>query len=453
MRPIRPIRPGIELIGGFESTFQPEHDVDIAESTGHIDRRSDDLRLLADCGIERVRYPVRWHRLEREPGVFDWTETDAVFDQLHERRLRPIVDLVHHTSYPRWLSRGFADPDFPSAYLRYVEALFDRYPSMSDYTLFNEPLATLFLCGHEGIWPPYGNSLDDLIDLFRNVLPVVAEASRRCHAHRPDGLHWWCDTCERHSGAGDSGKRYATYALDRRFFVLDAVLGLIGGQGASDGELNRPFVADVIAHGGSDLLDLTPGHVDLVGLDYYAHCQWHFDAAGGTAPTPHPMPLAEQIAEYAERYERPVWLGETNLRGYPTDRASWLKYVLEQCETAVANGVDLRGVCWFPFIDSCDWDSLLRRCNRNVDPVGVFRIDAAGNRIESEMSDSYIAAARGVPARDLPAYHWRQPIATWLRGWEPQIAHWQRLDPPADIDDHGVPGDPEFAPLAVRRAG
>src|SRR5918994_1603558 len=77
----------------------------------------------------------------------------------------------------------------------------------------------------------------------------------------------------------------------------------------------------------------------------------------GSAPTTHPARFADLIGEYAERYERPVWVGETNLRGYPSDRATWFKYVLEQSEIAAAGGVDLRGFCWFPFVDSCDWDS------------------------------------------------------------------------------------------------
>jgi beta-glucosidase len=119
---------------------------------------------------------------------------------------------------------------------------------------------------------------------------------------------------------------------------------------------------------------------------------------------------------------------------------------------AAAAGVDLRGMCWFPFVDSCDWDSLLQRAECHVDPVGVYWVDGSGERRPSVMSESYSAAAKGEPASQLPAYHWRQPVAAWLRGWEPQIAHWQRSQPPV-AHDHGVPGDPTFVPLAVREAG
>src|SRR3712207_8322277 len=51
----------------------------------------------------------------------------------------PIVDLVHHTTYPDWLSDGFRGPDFGPAFVRYCEQVALRYPWLPAYTLFNEP--------------------------------------------------------------------------------------------------------------------------------------------------------------------------------------------------------------------------------------------------------------------------------------------------------------------------
>jgi hypothetical protein len=41
----------------------------------------------------------------------------------------------------------------------------------------------------------------------------------------------------------------------------------------------------------------------------------------------------------------------------------------------------------------------------------------------------------GVPAADLPAYAYQEPVATWLEGYGSQTAHWPIAPPPAeDID-------------------
>jgi beta-glucosidase/6-phospho-beta-glucosidase/beta-galactosidase len=400
--------------------------VDVAETTGHIARWRADLELLLACGVTRVRYPVRWHRVEQERGVLDWAHTDEVFAWMDDHGMRPIPDLLHHTSYPRWLRRGFADRRFGPSYLRYAEAFAHRYPWVEEYTLCNEPFTTLLLCGDAGIWPPHLHGVRGFLTLAANVLPALTEASRAYRDLLPGARHFWVDTAERASAATPAAQAVADRANDRRFFVLDLFLG-------RDLDPSRPFVAEALAAGGRRLLDLRPGHVDVLGLDYYAHNQWRYlDGTGrGVQESPDPGALSDLIVEYWNRYGLPCAIGETNIRGFAPDRATWLRYTLEQCERAEARGVPLDGYCWFPFVDSCDWDSLLRRSDGHIDPVGVYWLDERLDRRPSSMSTAYAAAARGAAAADLPAYRLRPPVDRRLAGWLPQMAHWDWRDPPA----------------------
>lgn len=430
---------GIELVGGFETTYLPGHDRDVAETTEHDVRWRDDLALLRRHGVTRLRHAVRWHRIEETPGRYEWRETDEVMGHIHDEGLRPIMDLVHHTSYPRWLDGGFADPRFGPAYLRFAEAVARRYPWVREYTLFNEPFSTLFLAGHEAIWPPYLEGVKGFVGLIRNVVPAVTEASRMYRALLPGGRHVYVDTCERHYAANVTATPYATMANDRRFFVVDAFLGQVQADNA--------FLPLVLDAGAEDLLGIEPGYIDVLGLDYYAHCQWDFGSrlGGGSVPAAAPVPLAAQIIEYAERFRVPCMLSETNIRGFASDRASWFKYTLEQCELARDAGVEVDGHCWFPFIDSADWDSLLFRCEGNIDPVGVHWLDADLDRRPSSMSRSYAAAAGGTPAAALPAYRFQEPVATWLRGYLPHMSHWDWEDPPAEeLCSNRTPPDAGF---------
>jgi beta-glucosidase/6-phospho-beta-glucosidase/beta-galactosidase len=418
------IRP-LEIITGFESTYQPAHDVDVLETTGHATRWKEDLALLRSCGVTRLRYPVRWHRIEAEPGTLDWTATDHVMGYLHDNGFRPIVDLLHHTSYPRWLTGGLGDPRFPEYYLRYLEAFATRYSWVEEYTLFNEPFTTFLLCGHEAIWPPYLRTLHGFLKLVRNVFPAVAEGSRMYRDLLPGGRHVYVDAAERHSAANRWARKFVDMVNDRRFFLLDVFLG-------RDIDRRRPFVRDILKVRGGDVLDMEPGHVDVLGLDYYAHTQWQWYApARGTMHSPDPTPLAALLQEYWDRYRLPCILGETNIRGFASDRATWLKYTLEQCERARDAGVDIEAYCWFPFIDSCDWDSLLFRADGHIDPVGVFWLDGKLRRHPSSMSDAFRRAAGGEPAAALPAYELQPPVSDWLSGWMPQMAHWDWEPPPA----------------------
>jgi beta-glucosidase len=417
---------GIDIIGAFESTYLPAHDTDIFESTAHDVRWKQDLALLSNSGVSRLRYPIRWHRVEAEVGVFDWRSTDSVLLYLRDNGFRPIVDLVHHTSYPRWLTGGFADPRFGAAYLRYSREFARRYPWVQEYTLFNEPFSTLFLTGHEAIWPPYHEGLTNFVAQLLNVLPAVSRASRDFGEMLPDAKHVWVDTCEHHTGSGVGGSAYARMANERRFLVLDSFLGRGYDNSGPLAELLRDA-------GGEPLQDLEPGRIDVLGLDYYAHCQWHFDDTGGAPNTPFPLPLAEQIHLYWDRYKVPCLITETNIRGRTSDRATWFKYVLEQSEAARRMGVPLDGICWFPVIDSTDWDTLLYRSDGHIDPVGVYWLDDDLSRHPSVMSDSYSRAAAGMPSHTLPAYTLGEPVATWLRGYATQMSHWS-WTPAPDVD-------------------
>ncbi len=435
----------IEQIGAFESTYMPQHDVDIVETSGHAERWRDDLLLMRSMGVRRLRYPIRWHRVEPAPGELRWQHTDRVLGFMCEQGMAPIVDLVHHTSYPRWLTGGFADPRFADAYVGYCEAFARRYPWIEEYTLFNEPFATLFLAGHEGIWPPYGRGIDALVGLLESVVPAIGEASRRLHELLPEARHVYVDTCEGHSAADAGSQEFAAMANDRRFFVLDALLGRAGDR-------DRPFVRDVATAGGEALLELEPAHVDVLGLDYYAHSEWRFnrrerplgEPAGaherhfqhpeieGVTPSPVPVGPAALAVEYWGRYGLPTIFSETNIRGAASDRATWLKYTLEQCERAREAGVPISAYCWFPFIDSLDWNSLLARADRCIDPVGVIWLDERLARNGSTMSESYRRAVAGAPSSELPAYRFTPEVERWVSGLLPQMSHFSWQEPPAE---------------------
>ena len=441
----------LEFIGAFESTYLPAHDADIVETSGHDRRWRSDLALMRALGVTRLRYPIRWHRIEAVPGHYDWRAIDEVMAYLRDEGFDPIVDLVHHTSYPRWMTDGFADPRFGPAFIAYAEAFAQRYPWIRGYTLFNEPFATLFLAGHEAIWPPYLHGMPGFVELLRNVLPAVAHASRRYRELLPDAQHLWTDSCEGHAALDGHAESFAAYCDDRRFFAIDAFLGRAGDR-------DRPFVQAVVRAGGEDLLELEPGHLDVVGLDYYAHHEWSYRRRRGVVPFeiarrarhpigpghPHeltveglvpsrrPRGLARLAVEYHEHLGLPMLLGETSIRGATSDRATFLKHTLEQCEQARDAGVPLDAYCWFGFLDSLDWGSLLARCDREIDPVGVIRLDERLERHESSMSASWARVAAGASSSELPAYRLTPAVAAWLEDLWPLMAHFNWIDPPHD---------------------
>ena len=416
--------PSTPLIAGFESTYLPLHEIDIVESTRHDHHWKQDLSDLHGH-VRSLRYPIRWHRVEAERGRYDWSATDAILGHLQELGLSPIVDLVHHTSYPAWLDDGLRDPRFGPAFVRFAAAVAERYPWLEAYTLFNEPFSTLSFAGHEGLWPPYDRGLEGMARLVSNVLPSLSEAAAVWRELRPTAQHVWVDTCEHHACAPGTAEEHVALVNDRRHVFLDLALG-------HDLDLSRPYLGALVRAGADAALTVPPLQVDVLGLDYYPFHEWWYDDAGGRAPSPFPLGFARIAQLYAERYGLPMMLTETNLRGFPSDRASWLRYMVEQCELAAARGVRLTGLCWYPHVDSADWDSLLARPAGRIDPVGVVSA-TDGGRQDTLFTTAWRAAAAGAGSRDLPAYRFQSPAADLLAGFLPQMAHWDWIDPPREV--------------------
>src|SRR5205085_8763711 len=103
----------------------------------------------------------------------------------------------------------------------------------------------------------------------------------------------------------------------------------------------------------------------VLGLDYYSHSEraWAAHDHGGVYEVAGFKATALEYVDHYREYGLPVMLTETNLRGTITDRISWLKYMVSECEALqdvlATSGIEFLGFCWYPYIDSTDWCHLV----------------------------------------------------------------------------------------------
>lgn len=445
----------MEFLTGFESTYLPDHDIDVLTLTQHDRRWRDDLLLVRDAGIRRLRYPIPWHRIERTRGRYDWGWTDDVLGGLRDLGLAPIVDPIHHTSFPRWLTDGFLHPDFPATYAAFCAAFAGRYLWVRDYTVFNEPLATTMLCTEIAAWPPARPGGAAFHRMALNVARGICEATAAIAAAQPAARFIHVETAERHGALDAESGPFVEYLNQRRFLPLDLVLGRVAP--------GHPLYERVRREAGADERELRwfgdhAARVDVLGLDYYAHCEHQFHRRGSVCPSQAPRGFAAIAREYWARYRRPLMLTETNIRGFVSDRITWLRYMVGQCEELADGGVPFEGFCWFPFIDSTDWDTLLNLPRGRIDPVGLYWLEEGTlARRDSELVRLYRGLARGaLRAADLPAYRFLPPVTRQLAGFHRHWAAWPWREPnPVDLPRWAWPAGPTDAdgPLVGERAG
>lgn len=100
------------------------------DAVDHYNRYAEDIRLLADAGLNAYRFSIEWARIEPEERRFDEKQLEhyrQVIACCKENGVEPIVTL-HHFSSPKWLiSKGGWEADStPGDFARYVRYVMEK---------------------------------------------------------------------------------------------------------------------------------------------------------------------------------------------------------------------------------------------------------------------------------------------------------------------------------------
>ena len=103
----------------------------------HYNRYKEDIRLLADAGLNAYRFSIEWARIEPLEGQFDEAEIEhyrSVIACCRAHGVEPIVTLMHFTS-PQWLIRkgGWEAESTVEDFRRYVSYVMEQLGSELHY--------------------------------------------------------------------------------------------------------------------------------------------------------------------------------------------------------------------------------------------------------------------------------------------------------------------------------
>ncbi|MDE6590471.1 MAG: family 1 glycosylhydrolase [Oscillospiraceae bacterium] len=100
------------------------------DAVDHYNRYKEDIKLMAQAGLNAYRFSIEWARIEPQDGVFD---EDAlvhyrdVISCCKANGLEPVVTL-HHFSSPKWLisKGGWEAESTPADFARYTRYIMER---------------------------------------------------------------------------------------------------------------------------------------------------------------------------------------------------------------------------------------------------------------------------------------------------------------------------------------
>jgi len=328
------------FISGFEcSTFlwKDQGRRNLIRETQHDTQAQEDYEILRKLGIAVAREGIPWPLVDQR-GTYDFSCLDGIIEAMNWAQVLPIWDLCHY-GYPDHLD-PFSE-EFTAAYAAYCRAaaqyVVARVHGPHFFTPINEITFFSFIGGEWGWVAPYKNTKEDRFRLRLALCKAAIAGVKAIREVDPEARMIHIDPLVQVVAPRDrpdliEAAHHETYV--DTFLAWDILYGK-----------EHPEL------GGS------PEILDIVGANNYSFGQMEYREQGPhQALEPHDdriQPLCDLLKLVWERYRRPMIIAETS--GMADGRAAWLKDVMDESLAAVAQGMDMHGVCLFPTVDMPDW--------------------------------------------------------------------------------------------------
>lgn len=333
------------FMAGFECASQKRRDgrrLDLLAATHHDRLAEPDYRQALAHGLKAARDGLRWHRIERLQGHYDWSSFLPMLRAAHRSGIQVVWDLCHYgcPDGVRLWDAPFVDrfARFAAAAARLVREETGAAPLLAP---INEISYWAWAGGDKGRFFPSARGRGD--ELKRQLARAAIAATEAIRAVEPEARIVHTDPLVNVIGPPRRSREVAAARAyhEAQYQAWDMIAGRLAPE-----------------------LGGRPELLDVLGLNFYADNQWFL--GGATIHFGHPLyrPFRQMLAEVHGRYGRPVFVAETGAEG--SSRSAWLCYVAGEVRAARRAGVPVAGICLYPLLDYPGWEDE-RPCD-----VGLF---------------------------------------------------------------------------------
>lgn len=305
-------------------------------------RYREDMRLLADAGLNSYRFSLEWARIEPERGFVSRASLDhyrRMIDACLEVGLEPVVTLLHFT-VPRWMhDAGFwRNPDAPQLFARYTQTVLPILDGVRYVCTVNEPNIAAMLAGGEKAENMVANGLPNPDLGVADTLLAAHRAAREVLASTSGIESGWTVATQDFVATGEPGSQEMLheYGYQRDDWYLEQSTGddFVGVQAYT-----RTFI------GPEGPIPVAEGvETTLTGWEYFPQA-----AANGVR------------SAWEKSGGIPILVTEN---GIATDddarRIDYTDASLRHLHAAIADGIDVRGYLHWSALDNYEWASGFR---------------------------------------------------------------------------------------------
>lgn len=349
------------------------------DAVDHYNRYAEDIRLMADAGLNAYRFSIEWARIEPEEGNFDETALTHyanVIQACKENGLEPIVTLLHFTS-PKWLisKGGWESDETPAFFARYVEYVIKNLGSELRYVCtineanmgiqvaaiakrYMQQMQAKMQSGKTDGTVQMGLNLEKMLanqkEAEKERLEIFGVAKTECFTS-PRTPHGDEIVMEAHKAARTVIRKLAPHIQVGLSLSLHDIQALPGGEENAVREW-----ADEFTHYLSAIAE-----DDFLGIQNYTRTR--IDASG-TLPTPegaeltqmdyefYPQALANVIRQVAKDFKGTLLVTENGIATADDDRRrAFIESALSGVHDCIADGIPVKGYFYWSLMDNFEW--------------------------------------------------------------------------------------------------
>lgn len=314
--------------------------MDFIDATHHDRFALQDYQRLNRQGIRLAREGVRWHLVEKRPGHYNFSSVESLARAARETGTRVIWDLCHF-GWPDHLD--LFSSEFIESLAHYAAAAAKWLAGELEAPLWFVPINEIsffsWASGDEGSMYPFvtGRGFELKTQLVRAAIAAMN----------------------------------AIWATSRsaRFVHVDPIIHVVASprhpeerEAAEAYRLSQFQAWDMLAGRLCPELGGHERYLEVIGVNYYPHNQWFYNLKDFrrvrkfmplSRRHPSYRPLRELLGEVYQRYKRPFFIAETGAEDRA--RVGWLRYVGQEAEAAVLEGMPLHGICLYPILNHPGW--------------------------------------------------------------------------------------------------
>ncbi|MDF2587274.1 MAG: aryl-beta-glucosidase [Anaerocolumna sp.] len=351
------------------------------DAVDHYNRYEEDIKLLADAGLNTYRFSIEWARIQPEPDAWVKEEVEhyrKVLECCHRNGVTPIVTMHHFTS-PKWLitEGGWENNDTVEKFAAYCKRLVEELGDLMEYvSTINEAnmrlqLAALIkdmmkrMMGGNTKSAPAQSDVQVGINMIpENIKLGMIETANAFGIQDPTKVHTFISQCtpegdilvmRAHEAARDAMKKACPHLKIGLTLSLHDLQPYSGGEKHAEKEWDDEFL-HYLPYIQND---------DFLGVQCYTRKR--FDANGVTQPSEgekrtqmgyedYPLGIANVVRAVAKEFKGQLIVTENGIAtNDDSRRAEFIKEATEGLLACIDDGIPLKGYMYWSLLDNFEW--------------------------------------------------------------------------------------------------